>query len=180
MQVIMISGKSASGKDTFANFLRENLEAENKKVLIIHFADLVKTFAKQYYNWNGEKDEEGRRLLQTIGTHKLRRYFPTYWGEVVSKFIAAVQDDFDYAIIPDWRFINELETVDMYNKNITTIRINRYENGQEYLNPNMNEKQSHHISEYQLDDFNFEWIIDNIGDLDDLRFNANVIASYLI
>ncbi len=38
------------------------------KVLIAHYADLVKYVAKTFFEWNGEKDEYGRSLLQHIGT----------------------------------------------------------------------------------------------------------------
>ena len=34
MKVIMISGKSGSGKDTFATLLKDELETHNKKVLV--------------------------------------------------------------------------------------------------------------------------------------------------
>lgn len=176
MKIIMISGKSASGKDTFASILRDELESKNKTVITIHFGDLVKYFAKEYYEWNGAKDEKGRALLQKIGTHQLRRMFPTYWGKVVSQFLASATHDFDYAIIPDWRFINELEMIDKYNSDILTIRINRYNpDGSAYVNPNMNSRQANHISECQLDNFNFEWIVDNIGTLGDLRYAAKQI-----
>ena len=39
MIAITISGKSGSGKDTFADILKEELEKLNKRVLVIHFAD---------------------------------------------------------------------------------------------------------------------------------------------
>lgn len=41
MQVIMVSGKSCSGKDTVAKRLQEQLEAKGATVLIIHFGDPV-------------------------------------------------------------------------------------------------------------------------------------------
>ena len=56
----MISGKSGCGKDAAAFLLKEQLAKETDKILTIHFADLVKYYAFQYFNWNGEKDEDGR------------------------------------------------------------------------------------------------------------------------
>ena len=56
MKVILISGKSASGKDTFANILFKKLTEKNHKVLIAHFADLVKFYAKQYYKIKAQVD----------------------------------------------------------------------------------------------------------------------------
>ena len=68
MKIINISGKAMAGKDTCALILKEKLESKNKKVLITHFADLVKYVSKQFFNWNGIKDEQGRTILQRIGT----------------------------------------------------------------------------------------------------------------
>ena len=64
MRVIAISGKGESGKDTIAKMLKQQLEEQNYKVMIIHFADVLKFVCRQYFNWNGEKDEHGRTLLQ--------------------------------------------------------------------------------------------------------------------
>jgi len=172
----MFSGKSGSGKDAVANQMEKHFKEQNKRTLIIHFADLVKYYAIQYYGWNGEKDEAGRNLLQGIGTKMMRNYDPDYWAMIVAKFIDAAKNDFDIVLIPDWRFINEYEDVDDYNENVITIRVNRYnEDGSLYINPNMTEEQLNHISETQLDDFAFNWVIENRGTLEDLENSVNLI-----
>ncbi len=53
MEIIIISGKSGSGKDTFAEMMRRKLEAAGCKCLTAHYADLVKHYADIYYAWNG-------------------------------------------------------------------------------------------------------------------------------
>ena len=175
MQVIMVSGKSCSGKDTVAKRLQEQLEAKGATVLIIHFGDPVKWIARDFYNWNGEKDEAGRSLLQHIGTETMRAYYPTYWAEIISKFIAAAHK-WDFVIIPDWRFENEYYTVCNDNKDVTTIRINRYNNdGSPYINEKMTKKQANHISETELDHFPSNFIIENYGTLEDLYASVDVI-----
>ena len=63
-RVITISGKARSGKDTTALLLKEALEKKGYRVLITHYADLLKFVCKEYFGWNGEKDEEGRTLIQ--------------------------------------------------------------------------------------------------------------------
>lgn len=163
MEILLISGKSSSGKDTFANILRKELEKKNYKCLIIHFADMVKYYARVYYNWNGEKDEAGRALLQNLGTDKVRAKFPNYWAEIVGKFLAAVSQDFDFAFIPDARFPNEIEIVKKYNPSAKSIRIERYnQDGTPFINPNFTLEQSNHLSETSLDDYNnFEYNIIN-------------------
>lgn len=176
----MISGKSGHGKDTAAQIMKKILENSNKRVLIIHFADLVKHYAKDYYNWQGEKNEEGRALLQKIGTEMMRNVFPTYWAEIVGKFIyvAGQQNDFDYCIIPDWRFKNEFSTVYELNSGINKIYRIRIER-KNYRNPNMTDKQYNHISETALDNTDFDWIIDNNGNLFQLEAYVRMALLYI-
>ena len=184
MKVVMISGKSMSGKDTVANIMKEKLENAGKRVLVMHFADLVKYYATQYFNWNGEKDKAGRSLLLEIGTTVMRGRYPTYWGEIIGKFIDGYtipeHSFFDYILIPDWRFINEYETVYDYaaiqNNETITIRVVRYdENGLDWKNPNMTSDQLNHISECELDNFAFNWIIENCRGLEDLADSVEEI-----
>ena len=42
MKVILVSAKAQHGKDTVANIMKDQLEGMNKKVLICHYADLLK------------------------------------------------------------------------------------------------------------------------------------------
>lgn len=181
MKVIMMSGKSGSGKDAVANAFTTKLEARNNKVLTIHFADLVKFYAIIYYKWNGEKDEAGRKLLQTIGTEMMRTYEPDYWGDIVAKFINAAAGDFNVALIPDWRFVNEYERVCHYNEDVCAIRIERYNlDGTAYVNPSMTTEQLRHVSETQLDKFAFDYIIENREGLEDLEDSVDVIIEDLM
>ena len=178
MKILLISGKSGHGKDTFAQMLKEQLELKKKTVLIIRFGDAVKWFARTCFNWDGEKNEFGRTLLQTIGTDRLRTKFPTYWADIVAKFLAAIPV-WDYVLIPDWRFENELETIDTFLNNIYTFRIERYENNELYHNPAMNKEQLNHISECELDNCNsFDWTIEH-STLEELKQSAELILDYL-
>lgn len=183
MKIIMISGKSQSGKDTVASLIMDELvnNGYEKRVLIMHFADLVKYYAYQYFNWDGEKNVDGRALLQLIGTTIMRSRYPIYWAEIIGKFIDAITElnYFDYILIPDLRFINEYETVYDYasilNNKVITIRVERYKNDKPYINPQMTPDQQNHISECELDHFSFDWIIENRGDLSELEDSVKVI-----
>lgn len=180
MKVILISGKSGSGKDTFASFAREELKNRNLRILTIHFADMVKEYAKLYYNWDGNKDKQGRQLLQYIGTDMVRKYYPNYWAELVAKFIAAAgkNDDFDVVLIPDLRFLNEYKKVKKYNKDCITIRINKLnDDGTFIFNPTLTEEQNQHPSECELDDYCCDYMINNCGTLEDLKINTMLILN---
>ena len=78
MKVITISGKAQNGKDTTAGLLKAALEADGYKVLITHYADLLKYICKQFFGWDGQKDDAGRHILQYVGTDIIRqkRRFP--------------------------------------------------------------------------------------------------------
>ena len=60
MKIIAISGKAQHGKDTTAGFLKSTLEADGYKVQVAHYADLLKYICKQFFGWNGQKDDAGR------------------------------------------------------------------------------------------------------------------------
>lgn len=107
--IILISGKARHGKDTFAKFLKEGLENKGERVLICHYGDLLKFIAKAYLGWNGEKDEEGRKLLQQVGTGLIREKEPNFWVDFVIKMFRYFGDRYDYILIPDTRFPNEVE-----------------------------------------------------------------------
>ena len=49
MKVICISAKARHGKDTAAEIMKEYLEMQGKKVLITHFADLLKYLCKSLF-----------------------------------------------------------------------------------------------------------------------------------
>ena len=62
--VLLISGKAESGKDSFADaFIKEAQGVYGYRCLRIKYGDFVKMVATTYYNWNGEKDEIGRRFI---------------------------------------------------------------------------------------------------------------------
>ena len=91
-KIILISGKAEAGKDYTANIIKENLEGDGKKVLTLHYADILKYYSRQYFGWNGEKDEYGRTLLQHIG-QTVREKNMNYWVEQVCNVINLFEND---------------------------------------------------------------------------------------
>lgn len=163
IKIITISGAAGSGKDTFANYLENYLETQGKNVLIVHFADSLKFVAKTFHNWNGEKDEQGRALLQHLGTEIYRENNKYYWVsqldyhlKMYNRYIAQFGGrPYDYVIIPDARFSNEITYFKEHYVCVTSVKINRqgYQMG----------TLSHHSSETALNNFNFDIEI-NTGD----------------
>jgi len=178
MKTILVSGKSGSGKDVFANFLKEELVKEGKTALITHYADPVKYFATQYFEWNGKKDEAGRELLQSLGTDIVRATLPNYWAGVITGFLDAMEpyNIFDVAIVADTRFENEIEIPYESLEDVTTVRIERTNaDGSKWVNPTLTEKQRNHESETSLDNYVFDYVVHNDGGLDLLKESARAL-----
>jgi hypothetical protein len=164
LKIICISAKARSGKDTTANILKEQLTQKGKRVLIAHYADLVKYVAKTFFNWNGDKDNYGRTLLQLIGTNDVRAVFPNFWVDFIIDILTVYKDKWDYVLIPDCRFPNEYESCKKAGFDTMLLRIVRpnFDNG-------LTNEQQKHSSETALDDFHFDYIINNDGDINILK-----------
>lgn len=174
-KVILISGKAQHGKDTCAKYMKKYLEDNGKTCKIIHYGDLLKYICRKYMGWNGKKDEAGRALLQHVGTDIIRKRNPDFWVEYMRSFIEACPI-WDYVLIPDVRFPNEIEYMDRYF-NVWAIRINRpnFDNG-------LTEEQKNHISETALDHraLLFDMKIENNGTLSDFRYSSYFAAEKVI
>lgn len=169
-KVITISGKAQHGKDSLAICLKEALEKRGEKVLIINYADYLKFICKKYFDWDGIKDENGRTILQHVGTDLIRKKRPDFWVETVANFIYAIEEEFDWFLIPDTRFPNEIEYMkNIFGKKHTSVRVLRKnEDGTEFDN-GLTETQKSHMSEIALDEYDdFDRIIVNDGTLQDL------------
>lgn len=164
MKIFCISGKAQHGKDTTANFMLEALENHGKSVLIFHYADLLKYIAKQYFDWDGVKDENGRKLLQELGTDVIRKKNPDYWVMFAVGLFRMFIDRWDYVLIPDCRFPNEIDILREAGFDVAHVRVTRpnYDNG---LTP----EQQWHPSEIALDHAEAEYHQLNDGTLEDLR-----------
>jgi len=173
-KIYLISGKAQSGKDSTANFLKEKLDG---KSLIIHNADYLKYMAKEYMGWDGEKGEVGRGILQFLGTEKVRIGLkkPLFWVEKTCDVIDILENEFDYFLVPDTRFLNEIYLPKARFPNcVSSIRINRlnFDNG-------LTKSQKNHPSETGLDNFNFDYYINSESGLDNLEIEIEKILNIL-
>lgn len=164
MKIIAISGRARHGKDTIAQMLKDELEDDYTKVLITHYADLLKYICKTYLDWNGEKDEDGRRLLQYIGTDCVRRRAPDFWVDFIISILTFFDDRWGYVFIPDVRFPNEVVKLRACGFDVTHIHVERmnFDNG-------LTEAQNLHVSENEIMNIKPDFYIYNDGTLDDLR-----------
>lgn len=163
MRVICISGKAQHGKDTSAEMIKGFLEDSGAKVRIIHYADLLKFICKSWFDWDGAKDDYGRTLLQRVGTDTIRAKDPDYWVDFVANLLKLFPNEWDYVIIPDCRFPNEINVMKA-NFDTLHIRVKRYD----FISP-LSEEQQNHISETALDNMAPDLWIENNGTKSNLR-----------
>jgi hypothetical protein len=173
-QIFLISGIAEAGKDSVAIFLKEKLPG---KTLILHNADYLKYIACKYLGWDGCKNEYGRTLLQKLGTERTRFNLkkPLFWVEKSCDVIEILENDFDFFIIPDTRFKNEIfypqSRFPALVKTIRVIRLN-YEN-------NLTPEQRNHISETDLIDVKHDYYIRSKSGLQFLELEVNNFLSIL-
>ncbi len=53
--------------------------------------------------------ERGRRLLQYVGTDVIRAKIPDYWVDFIAVMLSLFPDTWDYVLIADSRFPNEIQ-----------------------------------------------------------------------
>ena len=178
--ILLISAKAQHGKDTFASAFKE--EAKNKseyRTLIIKYGDILKYVCKEYFNWNGEKDEVGRQILQQVGTNLCRNNNSDVWVNCVIEIVKGLQTEYDFVCIPDVRFPNEItawESTDFFTFTVRLTRVNEdgilFDNG-------LTEEQKQHPSEIALDNYRFNYEIYN-QNINDINAAAQVILEDIL
>lgn len=150
-KMILLSAQATGGKTTFANMLKEQLEAKGKKVCIMRYASNIKRILTDFYGWKGEKTDYWREKLQNLGTEiiRIKMNRPMFHVQRVCEDIEIIQDDFDYVIIDDCRFPNEIKYPEaVFGDKVLTVRLHRLN----YESPLTPEQQAH-PSERALDGY---------------------------
>jgi phosphomevalonate kinase len=159
MNIIGISGKKKSGKDTVATLLAARI---GKSAVRYHFADALKQEVALMYgvtvDYLESHKDNFRLILQGHGTDYRRQlYGHDYW---IRKMDAAAEQfqrvGKQVLIIPDVRFLNEAEWVRKQGGSV--IRINRW----------YDDTTDKHPSEVELDNYKFDHVIENNGTLKEL------------
>lgn len=172
MKIITISGKAGSGKDTFAKYLRDALERNGSKVLVTHYADLLKYILREFFGWNGNKDEYGRELLQYVGTDVVRQTDPDFWVNFLVWVFKTFRGEWDYILIPDARFPNEIEIM-KHEFDSVAVMIRREADSA------LTADAQQHTSETALDNYvGFDHILEN-NTLHGLELRAAELARQL-
>jgi len=176
-KIILISGKAQHGKNAFADFLKNELENKGYKIVVDAFAKYIKGYLKDYYEWDGlNKNEFVRSKLQWLGTERIKEdlNYKSFHAKRLTTDFQIVEDDFEYFLVPDTRFPDEIYTFKaMFPDKVITVRVER-----DRFSGGLTEEQLKHKSETALDEFKFDWVVKNNGSLENLQKEVSIFIKH--
>lgn len=157
--LVGISGKKRVGKDTFYQLSKSHLEHKvpGIKVRKYSFADAVKQYAVTYFKTNPEDKEVTRYILQGIGQMMRDVVRKDYWIEKVLNLyeLDVLVGGVDVGFVTDVRYTNE---ADIFHDDDLLVRVTA---------PILHSDP--HPSETALDNYHFEYMINNDGTLEEYK-----------
>lgn len=150
IKVYLICGKARTGKNTIAKLIREKLEKEGHKVCEIQIMRTVKSYVKDYFNWDGRDETKPRKLLQEMGTELIRQQMnmPNFHLDRLTDDIKVLSNFFDTFIVDDIRLKEEINTIKERFSDTTVILVEK----NNIIN-NLTEEEQKHSTENDLNDF---------------------------
>jgi hypothetical protein len=160
------------GKDTV--FLHW---ADKYKVIKVSFAAKLKSMVKDLYNLdetfvNGENKGVPIDRFGGITAREIMNIWGDVWVDYVFNTTIPSLPDNSLVVITDCRFANEASAIKKYGGVVVDIIRDT-----SFLD--ISPEQRNHISETDLDDYNFDFTIVNDGTLEELYKKADVILQQI-
>ena len=171
MKLLLICGKAESGKDTFGNLLKEEFESHKMKTCILKLTAPLYSYAKNYFDWDGDESTKPRSLLQNLGIEVIKEQLgmDTFLLDRLKQDIMILDNYFDVGIITDGRLISEIEYL---KKNFNDVKVIRVFNDKDN---DLTSKEKNHITETDLDNnYEYDYVIHN-KTMDELKEEAKNI-----
>lgn len=168
MKLYLICGKARAGKDTFARLIKQEEEKDNNKVCILKLTAPLYSWAEDYFNYDKEKDEKPRELLQTLGFDilQLKLKKKDFLLDYLITTIEVLDNYYDVGLITDGRLVHEIEVLKEKYPNIKTILLTNKKDNK------LTNKEKNHQTEIDLDDYkDFDYIVEN-KDMESLKLEA--------
>ena len=168
MKLYLICGKARAGKDTFARLIKQAKEKNNNKVCILKLTAPLYSWAEDYFNYDKEKDEKPRELLQTLGYDilQLKLKKKDFLLDYLITTIEVLDNYYDVGLITDGRLVHEIEVLKEKYPNIKTILLTNKKDNK------LTNKEKNHQTEIDLDDYkDFDYIVEN-KDMESLKLEA--------
>jgi len=171
--IVLINGKKRSGKDFSASILHEKLAVKNtvttmsvagpmKNIISTIFGislEQLDKFKNEPENYmikiDGFPEYEGTTFRQTLTRFGTDAMYPEFGENVwADLFVSKIKESkSDIILVPDFRYISEHVSALETGFNVVTLFINNDEC----------DSVDTHRSETELDDFRFDYSIDNTG-----------------
>ena len=168
MKLYLICGKARAGKDTFARLIKHEEEKNNNKVCILKLTAPLYSWAEDYFDYDKEKDEKPRELLQTLGYDilQLKLKKKDFLLDYLITTIEVLDNYYDVGLITDGRLVHEIEVLKEKYPNIKTILLTNKKDNK------LTNKEKNHQTEIDLDDYkDFDYIVEN-KDMESLKLEA--------
>lgn len=169
MRIFIIGGKAKSGKNTFGEYLREELKDYGYKPCVMHITAPLYEYARNYFEWDGNENTKPREFLQKVGIEIIQEKLgkKDFLLNRLYEDIEILSEFFDTFIITDARLIKEFVDIKDKYHDVVTIKLVR-KNHEDHLT----EEERNHRTEKELDNYNdFDYIIEN-KELDELKRSA--------
>ncbi len=169
MKIYVIGGKAKSGKNTFGEYLREELKEYGYKPCVMHITEPLYEYARNYFEWNERDSEKPREFLQKMGIEIIRDKMgkKDFLLNRLYEDIEILSNFFDVFIITDARLIHEFESIKDKYDDVVTIKLIRRN-----YNDELTAEEEEHITEQEIKNYNdFDYIIEN-DNIDDLKRSA--------
>lgn len=161
--VVTLTGKAGSGKDLVGQMIKKYLDELGMSGFTIAFADQLKDHCVRNFGYV-DKDKD-RKILQDFGT-RVREIEPDFWALQVYHTIDAFRSMFDWFIITDARYKNELS---LFPYNIAYPIVNIYVKRD--VDSGLTDEEKAHESEQLATNPNlaqdFHYTIDNNGTIEE-------------
>ena len=169
MKLFVIGGHARAGKNTLGEYLREELKDYGYKPCVMHITEPLYSYAKTYFNWDGNENNKPREFLQKMGIEIIRDKLgkKEFLLNRLQEDIEILSNFFDTFIITDARMIYEFEELKKKYKDVVTIKLVR----KNYHNK-LTAEEANHITEKEVDEYNdFDYIVENHS-LEELKMAA--------
>ncbi len=173
--IILIAGKAQSGKTTLANYIKDNLEKENKQVILSPYTKYLKQYIEDITEEKITEKNKPRDLLQKLSSELIKKKlgYNNLFIERQIEDINIYSYFKDYIIIPDVRFKNEIDIIKEKFNNTISIKMER----KNFIS-NLTKEQQNDITETSLDnEMDFDYIIENNSNTDLNKEAINLIQS---
>ena len=161
MKIFVIGGKAKCGKNTFGEYLREQLKDYGYKPCVMHITEPLYTYARNYFEYDPKNDEKPREFLQKMGTEIIRDKLgkEDFLLNRLYEDIEILENFFDTFIITDARLINEFLSFKAKYDDVVTIKLKR-----KNYDKNLTEEEKEHVTEREIANYNdFDYVIENTG-----------------